>query len=64
MKSIFEVADVLGIDKNTLIEEDLDNNVINEIKNEKNKWYNLHNEMHQIIVSKIRIDSIRMPKTK
>lgn len=52
MKSIFEVADMLGIDKNTLFEEELDNNVINEIKNERKKWYKLHNEMHQIIVSK------------
>ena len=39
MKSIFEVADMLGIDKNTLFEEELDNNVINEIKNEGKKWY-------------------------
>ena len=48
MKSIFEVADMLGIDKNTFIEQEIDN----EIKSERNKWYNMHDEMHQIIVSK------------
>ena len=31
---------------------DLDEEDMIEIKKEKNKWYNLHNEMHQIIVSK------------
>ena len=41
-----EVADLL-IDLVDLDEEDMI-----EIKKEKNKWYNMHDEMHQIIVSK------------
>ena len=41
-----EVAELL-IDLVDLDEEDMI-----EIKKEKNKWYNMHDEMHQIIVSK------------
>ncbi len=55
MKSIFEVADAFGIDANTLsediLEEDLDDDFF-IYEDEKKSWSYLHNEMHQIIVSK------------